>query len=41
MNVLQHVKKCFPHLVTKSSIMVGFGEKKEEIVQTMKGHLFH
>ena len=37
MKVLEHVKMVRPDLVTKTSIMVGFGEKDEEIVQTMKG----
>jgi len=36
MGVLEHVKTCHPQLVTKSSIMVGFGETHEEVVQTMK-----
>eukprot|EP00112_Aurelia_sp_Birch-Aquarium-sp1_P001665 Seg1180.1 transcript_id=Seg1180.1/GoldUCD/mRNA.D3Y31 product="Lipoyl synthase mitochondrial" protein_id=Seg1180.1/GoldUCD/D3Y31 len=36
MGVLQRVKEYLPHLITKSSIMVGFGEKDEEIVQTLK-----
>lgn len=37
MGVLETVKAYYPHVVTKSSIMVGFGEKEEEVVQTMKG----
>lgn len=36
MGVLEHVKKTFPDILTKSSIMVGFGEKPEEVIQTMK-----
>ena len=39
LGVLRRVKEYLPHLITKSSIMVGFGEKDEEIVQTMKGIL--
>lgn len=36
MGVLESVKSFVPSLVTKSSIMVGFGESSEEVVQTMK-----
>jgi len=36
MGVLEHVKLNFPKTLTKSSIMVGFGEKPEEVVETMK-----
>jgi len=36
MEVLETVKSFDPKLITKSSIMVGFGEKEEEVVQTMK-----
>lgn len=36
MRVLEHVKKNHPNVLTKSSIMVGFGETNEEVVQTMK-----
>ena len=36
MGVLEHVKTSFPNTLTKSSIMVGFGEKPEEVVATMK-----
>ena len=36
MGVLDHVKKSYPSVLTKSSIMVGFGEKSEEVVATMK-----
>jgi lipoic acid synthetase len=34
--ILEAVKKLNPNIVTKSAIMVGLGEKKEEVVQTMK-----
>lgn len=34
--VLEHVKKFKPKLVTKTSIMVGFGETDDQIQQTMK-----
>ena len=36
LGVLEHVKTQFPKMITKSSIMVGFGEKQEEVVATMK-----
>jgi lipoyl synthase len=35
LKVLEHVKKLDPKTYTKSSIMLGFGEKEEEVVQTM------
>ena len=31
LDVLQRVAKCFPHLTVKSGLMVGLGEKKEEV----------
>jgi len=36
MEVLSYVKQHFPHLLTKSSIMVGLGETRDEVVQTMR-----
>lgn len=36
LNVLRHVKKKYPHLITKTSIMLGVGETDEEVLQTMK-----
>jgi lipoyl synthase len=36
MRVLQAVKEFQPHMYTKSSIMLGLGEKDEEILQTLK-----
>ena len=36
LKVLENVKKMNPNIYTKSSIIVGFGEKEEEIIQTMK-----
>ncbi|KAJ2522096.1 hypothetical protein H4217_000968 [Coemansia sp. RSA 1939] len=36
MFVLEHVKKTKPTLLTKSSIMLGFGETDEEVLQTMR-----
>lgn len=36
LKVLEHAKTCQPHLVTKTSIMLGLGEKDEEVEQTMK-----
>ena len=37
MSVLAHAKKVHPDVITKSSIMLGMGEKDEEVFQTMKG----
>ncbi len=36
LSVLENVKKLNPKIFTKSSIIVGFGETDEEIMQTMK-----
>jgi len=36
LSVLEFVKKTYPHLITKTSIMLGCGEKPEELRQTMK-----
>jgi lipoyl synthase len=36
MQVLRNAKKIIPGMVTKSSIMVGLGETKEEVLQTMR-----
>mmetsp|Transcript_27495 Transcript_27495/g.44298 ORF Transcript_27495/g.44298 Transcript_27495/m.44298 type:complete len:312 (-) Transcript_27495:219-1154(-) len=36
MAVLEHVKKCVPEMVTKTSLMLGCGEKDEEILQTLR-----
>ena len=36
LKVLQRVKEAHPNLVTKTSIMLGLGEKDEEVEQTMK-----
>jgi lipoic acid synthetase len=35
MSVLKHVKTTYPSMYTKSSIMLGLGERSEEIRQTM------
>jgi lipoic acid synthetase len=35
MNALKFYKENYPHIATKSSIMVGLGETKEELVETM------
>lgn len=35
LSVLEYVKKKSPSTVTKSSIMVGLGEREEEVLQTM------
>lgn len=37
MMVLKHAKVANPSVLTKSSIMLGFGETDEEVMQTMKG----
>ncbi|KAI9294401.1 lipoic acid synthetase precursor [Neoconidiobolus thromboides FSU 785] len=34
--VLEHAKKTVPSLITKTSIMLGCGERDEEVLQTMK-----
>lgn len=34
--VLKHIKEVDPTMVTKSGIMVGLGEKEEEVIQTLK-----
>jgi len=34
--VLESLKKLNPKIYTKSSIIVGFGEKEEEVIETMK-----
>lgn len=36
LHVLEHIKKKAPHVFTKSSIMLGIGETKEEVIETMK-----
>ncbi|XP_071848051.1 lipoyl synthase, mitochondrial-like [Apostichopus japonicus] len=36
LTVLEHAKKVNPNVITKSSIMLGLGEKDEEVFQTMK-----
>jgi len=36
LKVLQHAKKVRPHVLTKSSLMLGLGESEEEIHQAMK-----
>lgn len=36
MEVLRHAKKVAPNVITKSSIMLGLGERPEEIRQCMK-----
>ena len=34
---LEEAKKHSPDLITKTSIMLGFGERDDEVLQTMKG----
>jgi len=36
MAVLKYVKDNYPKILTKSSIMVGFGETNEEVIKTME-----
>lgn len=36
LRLLQEFKKLFPHVPTKSGIMLGLGETDEEIIQTLK-----
>ena len=36
LRTLAYAKECQPKLYTKTSIMVGLGETKEEVIQTMK-----
>ena len=38
LKILEHVKTIRPDVVTKSSIMLGFGENDEEVTQTLKGN---
>jgi lipoic acid synthetase len=35
LDVLEHMKRAFPGVVTKSSIMVGLGETEAEVLETM------
>lgn len=35
--VLTHVKKMYPKLVTKSSVMLGLGETDEQVLAAMRG----
>ena len=36
LNVLSYIKENNPEIITKTGIMVGLGETKDEIIQTMK-----
>jgi len=36
LKVLDYLKRSYPHLYTKSSLMVGFGETNEEVIESMK-----
>ncbi len=36
LNVLKYAKELNPKLITKSSILLGFGEEREEIIEAMK-----
>ena len=37
LEVLRHVKRTEPHMVTKSSLMLGLGETDDEVLQALKG----
>ena len=37
LSVLEHVKDVKPDLITKTSVMLGLGERDEEVHQAMKG----
>ena len=37
MSVLEHAKKFRPDVITKTSLMVGLGEKDDEVVKVMEG----
>ena len=37
LEVLRHVKRIQPNMVTKSSLMLGLGESDDEVLQAMKG----
>lgn len=37
LEVLRHVKRVQPNMVTKTSLMLGMGETDDEVLQTMKG----
>jgi lipoyl synthase len=37
LSILKIVKDEFPNIITKSSIMLGLGESKDEILQALKG----
>lgn len=37
LEVLRHVKRVVPDMVTKSSLMLGMGETDDEVLQAMKG----
>jgi lipoic acid synthetase len=41
LNLLKKFKALFPHVPTKSGLMVGLGETDEEILQTMQDMLDH
>lgn len=39
MDVLRHAKQVRPDVVTKSSIMLGLGEKDDQVRKTLEGIL--
>jgi lipoic acid synthetase len=41
LTLLAHVKKLDPGIVTKSGMMLGLGERREEVIDVMKGLLEH
>jgi lipoyl synthase len=36
LDVLRHAKRCAPHRLTKSSLMVGLGETSDEVLESMR-----
>lgn len=41
LSVIQHVKKNYPHFYTKSGLMLGLGEKEDEVIQAMRDLVNH
>jgi len=41
LSVIQHVKKRYPEILTKSGIMLGLGEGEEELLKSMKDLVDH
>lgn len=41
LNVIRYVKESYPHLLTKSGMMLGLGEQKDEVLQSMQDLVDH